>query len=113
MQDKKSIMIADSIMNILKNYFREKIDGFVISDATDIPYNMFSIEFRLYNYFPIILNYDRGSFGCAISYGEQGIALENSQRWYDEADMNVFVKELDEQIKLRIPDKFLDYYGWK
>lgn len=27
--------------------------------------------------------------------------------------MNIFIKELDEQIKLRIQDKFLEFHGWK
>lgn len=113
LQHEKSMMMADEIIAMLKNYFGEKIDDFAISGATDIPYTMFSIEFRLYNYFPIIFNYDRGRFGCAISYGGNGIGLESSQKWYDEADMNIFLKELEEQIELRIPDKFLIHYGWK
>ena len=41
------------------------------------------------------------------------VSLENSQKWFDEADMNIFLKELEQQLKLRIPDKFLDFYGWK
>jgi hypothetical protein len=113
LQDEKSMMMADEIIAMLKSYFGEKIDGFVVSDATDIPYTMFSIEFRLYNYFPMIFNYDRGRFGCAISYGVNGVGLKNSQQWYDEADMDIFLKELEEQIELRIPDKFLKFYGWQ
>jgi hypothetical protein len=45
--------------------------------------------------------------------GNRYVPLENSQNWYDEADMEIFLKELKEQIELRIPDKFLKFYGWK
>ncbi|MBM7542023.1 hypothetical protein [Amphibacillus cookii] len=41
------------------------------------------------------------------------IELKNSQEWYDKADMDVFCQELQEQLELRIPDKFLGHYGWK
>ncbi|TGA98521.1 hypothetical protein E4665_08360 [Sporolactobacillus shoreae] len=80
---------------------------------TDTPYTMFNLQLIMYKYFNVILNYDRGAFGCSIINGEAGISLENSQSWYDEADMNVFCKELQQQIGLMIPDKFLEHYGWK
>jgi hypothetical protein len=41
-----------------------------------------------------------------------GISLRNSQNWYDKADLNIFVKELDEEVRLRIPDKYLKMNGW-
>ena len=67
----------------------------------------------MYKYFYVVLNYDRGSFGCGIPSGNLCVSLDNSQQWYDEADMNIFLKELEQQIELRIPDKFLEFYGWK
>lgn len=44
---------------------------------------------------------------------EPRINLDNSQKLYDKADMNIFLKELQQQLELRIPDKFLEYNGWK
>ncbi|MEN6411612.1 MAG: hypothetical protein ABFC84_02475 [Veillonellales bacterium] len=105
--------IAIDIINKLKNYFGSRFEGFSVCSITDEPYKMFSIKFTAYNYFSIILNYDRGSFGCSISNGGEGIALKSNQNWYDKADMNIFFKELEQQIELRIPDKFLEFYGWK
>lgn len=81
---------------------------------TDEPYTMFYISFKAYDYFIIVLNYDRGSFGCSIEAGStSGIGLTNSQNWYHKADMNIFLKELQQQIELRIPDNFLEFNGWK
>lgn len=67
----------------------------------------------MYDYYNVILNYDRGRFGCHIMCGNKKIPLKNSRKWYDKADMNTFFKELQEQLELRIPDKFLKYNGWK
>ncbi|WP_027084144.1 hypothetical protein [Cohnella panacarvi] len=45
--------------------------------------------------------------------GEYGISIESSEKWFDEADFDKFFKDIQEQIELRIPDKFLEYHGWK
>lgn len=113
LQNKNSETISDEIINRLGDYFQKKIDDFMISEMTDTPYTMFGIEFVMYKYFNIVLNYDRGRFGCSIINGNRFLPLENSQKWYDKLDMNTFLKELEEQIKLRIPDKYLEFYGWK
>jgi len=113
LQIKNSERISDEIIEKLACYFQNEIDDFMVSGETDSPYIMFQIEFVVYKYFNIILNYDRGRFGCSIINGNRYLPLENSQKWYDQADMNIFFKELEEQLQLRIPDKFLEFYGWK
>jgi len=113
LQNKTSDVLIDELIDILENYFKEKIEDFVVIEKTDQPYTMFSMRFNMYQNFNVILNYDRGAFGCAIINGDFGIDLENSQQWYDKADMDIFCKELEQQLELRIPDKFLEYHGWK
>lgn len=113
MQNEKGYKeITNNIINTLDEHFGEKIDDFVISGQTDIPYTMFHITFDLYNYFNIILNFDRGRFGCSILNGERGISIETSQKWYDKADLTTFCEELAEDLESRIPDKFLQRKGW-
>ncbi len=90
LQNKGFELIANELMGIMKGYFRRKIGAFVISDQTDVPYTEFSLVFKIYNYFVIRLNYDRGRFGCAIVTGGMGLRLENSQQWYDHADLLIF-----------------------
>src|SRR5699024_6675153 len=107
--DKMAINISEKF----SDYFNEKIENISISKTTDTPYTMFTIQFTLYNYFNIIFNYNRDAFGCSIVQGDVGIKLKNSQKWYDKADMNVFLQELQQQLERRIPDKFLEYNGWK
>ena len=113
LQSNTSKKFSKILINTLSSYFQKRIDDFVVSEITDTPYMMFRIEFVMYKYFNVMLNYDRGRFGCSIMNGNRYLPLENSQNWYDEADMEIFLKELKEQIELRIPDKFLKFYGWK
>ena len=46
-------------------------------------------------------------------YDERTVALSNSQQWWEEADFDVFFKELERELKLRIPDKFLKAHRWR
>jgi len=84
MQSKGVHQISNDIVTALKEYFNDRIEGFTIYDITDIPYPMFSIRF----------------------------SLKNSQPWFDKVDLDVLCKELDENVRIRIPDKYLAYYNW-
>ena len=98
----------------IRKRFGERMEYFVILDVIDDPnWRSFSIKFEAYNYFIIRLNYDRGRFGCCISAGEYGLSLENSQKWWDTADFDIFFDDLERELELRIPDKFLEAKGWK
>jgi len=111
-KNKSVHQISNDIVTVLKEYFNDRIDEFTIFNITDVSYPMFSIRFTLYNYYNLIFNYDRGSIGFAILNGQNGIGLKNSQPWFDKADLDVLCKELDQKVRLRIPDKYLAYYNW-
>ena len=112
MQSKGVHQISNNIVTALKEYFNDRIEGFTIYNITDIPYPMFSIRFTLYNYYKIVYNYDRGRNGFSISIGRDGIGLKHSQPWFDDIDLGVLCKELDENVRIRIPNKYLAYYNW-
>ncbi len=105
--------IAEKIIKVLKIHFGKKVNNFAIYNITDTPYKMFNISFESYNYFYINFSFSKGSIGCSITNGKYGIDLNNSQKWYDTADIDIFLQELQQQIELRIPNKFLEYHGWK
>lgn len=44
--------------------------------------------------------------------GDDAIALPNDREWDNDCDFAAFWKNVDEQIRLRIPDKYLQAYGW-
>ncbi|TDW09191.1 hypothetical protein EDD63_1624 [Breznakia blatticola] len=106
--------MAISLDEKIREYFGDRVDNFAIFDVNDdVNHRTFSIDFEVYNYFNIRLNYERGRFGCSINHGQNYVSLENSQKWFDKADFNIFFKELKEEIELRIPDKYLEAKGWK
>ena len=98
---------------IAREKMGDKVDKFCIFNVyDDVNHRAFSIDFEAYNYFVIRLNYDQGGFGCNIISGDRMIALNNSQEWWDEADFDVFFKELQKELELRIPDEYLRAHGW-
>lgn len=93
--------------------FQDRVEGFCVKDINNDANNrVFMVEFVAYNYFPVRLNYEKGRFGCCIVFGSRVIGIENSQKWWDEADFDVFFKELRDELELRIPDKYLRKHGW-
>lgn len=96
-----------------KKYFDNRVQGFSLYDVTDEPYKMFSLKFYAYKFYVVILNYDRGHFGCCISFGTDAIALESNKEWDDNGDLLDFWADIDGQLQLRIPDKYLIANGWK
>lgn len=113
MQLNETEKMALQFNKMMRERFGEKVDDFVIENVIDDPnYRTFSVKFRAYDYFPVRLNYDKGRFGCCICFGEYSIYLNNSQKWWDVADFVVFFDELEHELELRIPDKFLKEKGW-
>lgn len=98
---------------IARQKMGDKVDKFCIFNVNDDENNKaFSVDFEAYNYFIIRLNYERGRMGCCIVFGDRIIALNNSQEWWDEADFDVFFAELQKDLEMRIPDKYLQAHGW-
>ena len=106
----------------IANEFREKIveklgnrvHSLKILDVIDESrWREFGVEFCAYNYFKVRMNYNRGRFGCCICEGGYGLTLNSSQKWWDTADFDIFFDDLERELELRIPDKFLEAKGWK
>lgn len=105
--------MAIQFNQIAREKMKDKVDNFCIFGVNnDANHRQFCIEFEAYNYFIVRLNYDSGRFGCCILFGNKFIVLENSQKWWDVADFDIFFQELQLELELRIPDKFLKAHGW-
>ena len=115
MELNKTEEMAMKVVRELRKHMKTKIGCVTVHNVVDDNnHRAFSIHFIAYNYFIVLFTYDIGLIGCSIQYGEKSfIGLENSQEWYGKADFDVFCKELQEQLELRIPDKFLEANGWK
>ena len=38
--------------------------------------------------------------------------LQSNIEWDDECNYEIYWKEIDKLVRLRIPDKYLEKYGW-
>ncbi|MBQ8527083.1 MAG: hypothetical protein IJ429_01295 [Lachnospiraceae bacterium] len=113
MGENKTQKMAEQFIEMAKEKMGDRLSDFKIVDVQDDPnHRWFSVLFIAYDYYPIRLNYSMGRFGCCIPIGKKGADLDNSQKWWDTADFDVFFDELQIQLELRIPDKFLAAKGW-
>lgn len=113
MQKNSAQDTAKEFIKTAKKHFYNKIEGITMYSITDEPYKIFSIKFCAYKFYIVVLNYDRGHFGCSISFGNDTISLESNVQWDDNSDLEAFWEDIDKQLQLRIPDKFLEANGWK
>lgn len=112
MQKGSSSEIAREIINSAKAVLDEKMSNIRLYNVTEEPYKMFSLKCVVYEYFVLVFNYDRGHFGCSISCGDDAIPLPNDIEWNDQCDFMLLWENIDKQVSLRIPDKFLIAKGW-
>ena len=73
--------------------------------------NELTLEFIAYDYFWIIINYEKGRITPIIVLGKN-IILKDLRVWKEETNLKQWVSDLDSEIKLRIPDKFLEVNEW-
>ena len=102
--------IVDLLENHLNKYFGDRVEGYMLGDFGTIPYNTIKIDFTLYHYFTarLLLEGDSVYFGIT----ENGIALRIFEKPVHLNKINEVMGLFDEQIRLRIPDKFLEARAW-
>ncbi|WP_239256413.1 hypothetical protein [Listeria ilorinensis] len=115
MELNKAGLLASDISDRFKEYFGKQIGTFTIANATETLSMMFNITFVMYDYFIVTFSYNRGAIGCSLIQSQYSIDLDNSQKWYEEADSDLtgFFQGLQQEIEMRIPDKFLAYKGFE
>lgn len=107
MDKTKLVKIGDEIMVTLLSGIKQ------ITQPT-IKYineNELTLEFIAYDYFWIIINYEKGRITPIIVLGKN-IILKDLRVWKEETNLKQWVSDLDSEIKLRIPDKFLEVNEW-
>ena len=67
----------------------------------------------MYNYFRIWLKYEKDYFRWIIKLGDREIYLSESFKIECDEDYDISLKALDEEIRLRLPEKLLSSGGWK
>ena len=112
-RNKTTQMASDFCDMIMERFGNRVNDISIFKVIDDNNHREFRISFVAYEYYPVGLNYERGSFGCFLDFGRTGVSLNSSQKWWDTADFDIFFDDLERELELRIPDKFLEAKGWK
>ena len=108
--DKSAEELADEMVSALMVYFKNRANGFVCSDFLNHPWKRFNITFKLYNYYFISISCERDSLGAGILMGERVVPVNTRNSCFIDSDWNKFFEEIDTDICLRIPDKYLNNY---
>lgn len=106
--------IAYYLYDKMRDYFGEKLrdDGFSYVPSMVDGENAFDIFLVMYDFFGISFHYDKNSIYFSIINGNYNIILPNSQKQWDPEKVNILLKALQQELELRIPDKFLKAHGW-
>lgn len=106
--------LAKEVASSLRHYFGDRVTAMGISNViNDRNHVEFSVRFEAYSFFLIIFNYDRGSFGFGIVYGDGAVGIEPQHgQWAPFREFERVLAQLDQELRLRIPDKYLDAKGW-
>ena len=108
--DKKAMSLCDKI----EENFEERVENLSIYDVVDVPnHHMFKLNFAAYDYFWIQFNYENGLCGFSLVFNDQfGTSLGKRLAYSEITDWDSYLKDIMEEIELRIPDKFLKAKGW-
>ncbi|MDA0126447.1 hypothetical protein OH459_28145, partial [Vibrio sp. MM46] len=103
--------IEASIVTQISDYWGSVADDFCTSESTNIPFQRFVLEFSLYRYSVVRINFERNSL--FFSEVSKGISFSLLSRKVSYPDLIDTLAEIDEEVRLRIPDKYLVAKGWQ
>lgn len=103
-------LIRKTICKTMKDYWGNRIGTFVVTENTTVPHTMLTIEIDIYNYFILIVTLEHSSLGFSVQ--QNGGKFSLIQDKILPTDLSLYLKSIDDELKLRIPDKFLMKNGW-
>ncbi|MGL1104151.1 hypothetical protein ACSTLM_08170, partial [Vibrio parahaemolyticus] len=103
--------IEASLVTQISDYWGSAADDFCTSESTNIPFQRFVLEFSLYRYSVIRITFERNSL--FFSEVSKGISFSILSRKVSYPDLFDTLAEIDEEVRLRIPDKYLVTKGWQ
>lgn len=108
----------DSVINVtklkLKEVFSENSIGSILDKCVfnNCGYRAFRLEFIAYNYLPVILHYENGKIRACIETvtGLKIMLIESIE--YNGEKLGEILEQLRQEIKSRIPDKYLSEHNY-
>ena len=105
---------GSNVASKIKKNLGEKIEDLSICEVTETDDGemIFDIIFEIYNYFVIVMKYDRGLIQFIIKQPKDMYIPLTDVAFYSDENLEESLKKLVEEAELRIPDKYLVKYGW-
>lgn len=103
----------------IKEYFGGRVRGFSTSEKQLSPILSIKMDFIVYEYFHLAFEVERSKAGFGIKEGAIGIPLITFEvpALNDCGGKRIIEKNvlalLDDKVRLRIPDKYLEKEDWK
>lgn len=114
MQNDKAGIMADQLIDSLAECMKKGAKDFQTRNINeDVNNKTFVVEFVAYNYYWVGIEYEKGRITPYIIEGNRIIRLKELMNWWEELDLSKWIYQVDFEIRLRIPDKYLEAKGWK
>lgn len=105
-----SNQLEDILIENIDQQFKDAARDYVIKESTDTPFLQVTLEMTLYNYFVVRASIEKNTiFFSIIQSGFQFSLLDAP---LSESSLKKALSNLSHEIKLRIPDKYLEAKGW-
>jgi hypothetical protein len=106
MDDRDIEEIEKSYILEFSKFWRENAADFVISNSTNEPHKMFDLEFTLYNFCIVRITLEHNSVW--VGDVSKGVFLKLLPKSISSNDVVKHLPQIDREVKLRIPDKYLE-----
>ena len=113
MLNKNAEAMADEVVDSLQKIMGKATKAFRTRDLRDDGGKTFTVEFLAYDYYWMGINCEAGIVIPYIIMGDHIIKLKELEGWWEKMTLDSWVGDLDNEIRLRIPDKYLMEKGWK
>ena len=111
MQNNKALVMADMIVDTVIDKMGRNASDFQIRNINeDDNHKSFTVEFVAYDYYWVGVDYDKGIMTPYIISGNRILRIKRCVGWWEKIDLADWIEALDTELKLRIPDKYLEKY---
>ena len=106
----RSVDLENALIDKMEDYFGASAREYIVKESTDIPFLQLTLEMTLYNYIVIRVAIERSTMFFSIN--QSGYQLPIMHCPLSVASLSNIIQQLDQEIRLRIPDKYLDAKGF-
>lgn len=102
--------LEDALIERLDEYFKNAVKDYVVKESTNTPFLLLTIEMTLYNYFVVRVTIEKNTMFFSVV--QSGFQLQLFKAPLSDSELNMASVTLDKEVRLRIPDKYLQAKGW-